>query len=204
MTYRVWTNQDLQQYLQYRDRIISEKLGVINIGGIYSKKEPHTQHCASGHVYRIYDQNTNCPHRATAVNSPGAKKWADGSCVGVVVVIAKDDQTGDFFQINKARTVTPAAAWIRRHYTGNIRVVAEQILSEHEQVLHENYCTRPDGMGIQPVLTENHLDEHILPAAIQVFATQIQKADAAWAEKRRKVLDAGVEHTTEHLKNIKK
>ena len=160
--YNIWTDADVKQFLQYKEKITAEKLGVINIGGICSKKDSRQQYSASGHVYRVYDW----------------KRFSNGVYGGIVVLVAKDSQTGDFFRIHTPQTVSPAAGWIRRHYTGGVRAVAEQILREHEQLLHQDYCTMLDSLSAQPVLTEVHLDQYIIPAILQLFKEAIQKADA--------------------------
>ena len=176
--YNIWTDADVKQFLQYKEKITAEKLGVINIGGICSKKDSRQQYSASGHVYRVYDWNIGCPQRNPVVNNPGSKRFSNGVYGGIVVLVAKDSQTGDFFRIHTPQTVSPAAGWIRRHYTGGVRAVAEQILREHEQLLHQDYCTILDSLGAQPVLTEVHLDQYIIPAILQLFKEAIQKADA--------------------------
>lgn len=187
MAYTVWTDKDLEKYKIYVQNITFEQLGIIRINNIYSKQNASRELSCSGYVFRVYDGNTDCPDRAKVVNNPGAVMDPDGSCRGVVVAIAKDSDTGSFHQVKNSDIANPAAIWIRRHYTGNIQAIADHVISGHEKLLHENYCTYPDGRTPGPVLTQEHLDKYIMPPAIRGLADEITKQDAIWAEKRRKL-----------------
>lgn len=186
MGYTVWTDKDLEKYKVYVQNITFEHLGVININSIYSKQDTSRELSCSGYAYRVYDNNLHCPDRAKMVNNPGSVMDPDGSCRGVVVAIAKDSKTGSFVQINDSNIANPAAIWIRRHYTGNIQVIADYVITAHEKYLHENYCTYPDGRTPAPVLTQEHLDRYILPPTIKGLADEIAKKDAIWEYKKHK------------------
>ena len=185
MAYTVWTDKDLEKYKKYVENITFEQVGVISINGIFSKQDASRELSCTGYVYRVYDGNINCPDRNKVVNNPGAVMDPDGSCRGLALSIAKDSNTGSFVQVVNSNVANPAAIWIRRHYTGNIQAIAEYVISGHEKLLHENYCTYPDGRTPAPVLTQEHIDRYILPPAIKGLSEEIVKADAAKMIKRQ-------------------
>ena len=184
MGYTVWTDKDLEKYKKYVENIAFEQVGIISVNGIFNKQDPTRELRCSAYVFRIYDANRYCPDRAKMINNPGAVMDPDGSCRGVALAIAKDSKTGSFFQVNDSNIANPAAIWIRRHYTGNIQVIADYVIAGHEKQLHENYCTYPDGRTPGPVLTQEHLDRYILPPAIKGLADEIAKQDAIWERKK--------------------
>lgn len=183
MAYTVWTDKDMEKYKKYVENISFKQLGAINITGVYSKQDASRELSCSGYVFRIYDRNYYCPDRAQ-VNNPGAVMDLDGSCRGVVVAVARDSKTGSFTKVTESDIANPVAIWIRRHYTGNIRVIADTVVRGHEKLLHENYCTYPDGRTPSPVLTQEHIDKYILPPAIKGLADELAKQDTIWAYGR--------------------
>ena len=178
MSYAVWTDKDLEKYKTYVSNIRFDQLGVISISGIFRKTDLAKALCGTGFLFRVYDWNVHAPDRTQLINNPGSVNCTNGTCKGVVVAVARDSDTGSFVQISNSNIANPAAIWIRRHYTGNIRVIAEQVVGGHEKRLHEEYCTCRDGRTITPVLTEEHVDLYILPPAIKGLAEEITKADA--------------------------
>lgn len=203
MAYTIWTDKDLEKYRKYFSNIAYEKLGVLNISGVYSKKDLSRALTAVGYVYRIYDRNYGCPDRAQVTN-PGSTQDPDGGCRGVVVAVAKDSKTGSFIQVNDASIVHPSVVWIRRHYTGNVRLIAEHVVSDHERLLHENYCTLLEGRRVDSVLTQEHIDRFVLPVALQSLQKELAAENAKWMAQRRKTLDSAAEYMEEYLKNLKK
>lgn len=203
MAYAVWTNKDLEKYKKYVENITFEQVGVINITGIYSKQEPYRERSCTGYVFRVYDGNVNCPDRARVINNPGAVMDSDGSCRGLALAVSKDSKTGSFVQVTDSNIANPAAIWIRRHYTGNIRVIADYVVGGHEKQLHENYCTHhPDTHAPAPVLTEEHIDKYILPPAIKGLADEIAKQDAI--RESRKAREADEKFIKEYIKSLQK
>ena len=178
MSYAVWTDKDLEKYKSYVSNISFEQLGRISISGIFHKTDLTKPLCATGFLFRVYDRNVNAPDRTLRIHNPGSVNCTNGTCKGVVVAVARDSATGSFVQMADTDIANPAAIWIRRHYTGNIRVIAEQVVGGHEKRLHEEYCTCRDGRTITPVLTEEHVDLYILPPAIRGLAEEITRADA--------------------------
>ena len=66
----------------------------------------------------VYDDNKDCPDRQFfSPNANIALSTKNGVAKGLVVMIAKDSKTGDFFNVKDSSIANPAAAWIASNET---------------------------------------------------------------------------------------
>ena len=178
MPYTTWTQKDLEKYKGYVEKISYQQLGAINISGIYKKSEPGRERSVSAYVFRVYDDNKNCPDRQyISPNANIALSTKNGVAKGLVVMIAKDSKTGDFFNIKDSNIANPAAAWIASKYTNGVEVIAEHVMRGHQGALHSDCFTlSPQGVR-SPVLNGEHIDKYILPPVVKSLAPEIKSAD---------------------------
>lgn len=178
MPYTTWTQKDLEKYKGYVDKISYQQIGVINISGIYKKSEPGKERSVSAYVFRVYDDNKNCPDRQfLSPNANIALSTKNGVAKGLVVMIAKDSKTGDFFNVKDSNIANPAAAWIASKYTNGVEVIAEHVMRGHQGSLHSDCFTlSPQGVR-SPVLNGEHIDKYILPPVVRSLSPEIRAAD---------------------------
>ena len=178
MPYTTWTQKDLELYRKYVSNIKFEQLGTINIGGIFKKNNPSVEKSVSAFVFRLYDDNKFCADRKPmATDAKIGLNVKNGTAKGLVVMIAKDKATGDFFNVNNSLIASPAAAWIAANYKGGAEAVGEQVMREHQGALHTTCCTHGDRGEINPVLNSQHIKDFILPSIVKSFAPEIRAAD---------------------------
>jgi hypothetical protein len=167
----------LQEYRGYLQNIQFEQLGTVNIGGVFDKSNLSAERSVSAFVYRIYDGNAFCARRKK-VNNPGSKTSANGLVRGLVIAISKDKYTGSFFRVENSLVASPAAIWIHQHYSGGAKLVANQVMAEHQSFLYNECCTLGPNKVVGPVLTYEHIDQYILPSLASSFSEEIKACDA--------------------------
>ena len=178
MPYSTWTQKDLDLYRKYVSNIKFEQLGTVNIGGIFKKNNPSVEKSVSAFIFRLYDDNKFCPDRQAMSSDPKiGLSVKNGTVKGLVVMIAKDKNTGDFFNVNNSLIASPAAAWIAANYKGGAEAVGEQVMREHQGSLHSTCCTHGDRGEINPVLNSQHIKDYILPSITKSFAPEIKAVD---------------------------